>query len=262
MMPLVTTGYGTPFTDPYVFVVGGRADRSNVKLGNGNERGVVSAPDKESHIGYSNIDFGSYGSDELILPLFPLSHDPFDFEIWEGLPGDEGAGHLATIHYALPPIWNTYQDVPCKLPRRLRGVTTLCFIFRGKVHVKGFIFTHYKKAFMRLSAAENDGINGDTFTIKDRAVEGIGNNVSIIFNDMDFGEEGASTITLSTRSALKGNSVQLMVGERRQMLEIPGTADYKPTTHTLAERIYGEQTVSLIFLPGCDIDIEWMEFAL
>ncbi|MDR2546315.1 MAG: DUF4982 domain-containing protein [Lachnospiraceae bacterium] len=257
---LQTTGYGVPFLNPYNFVTGGLADRSNVKLGNGNERGIVSARDGDSYIGYSNLDFGSFGSDELIVPIFPLSHDPFDFEIWEGMPDEAGAERLAIVHYDLKPIWNTYQELKCQLSRRIRGVKTLCFVMRGKVHVKGFVFTRYEKAFMRLNAADNDGISGDSYTVKDTAVVNIGNNVSIVFTAMDFGEGGAGSITLSTRSALKGNSVQLMLDDRREMLEISGTADYTATTHPLSERVCGEKTVSLVFLPGSDIDVEWIEF--
>ncbi|MCL2084268.1 MAG: DUF4982 domain-containing protein [Oscillospiraceae bacterium] len=256
------TGMGKPFIDPYTFVAGGLANRSNIKLTNGNERGVVSAQDGESHIGFADLDFGSYGSDELTVPLFPLSGDPFEFEIWEGMPAD-GGRRLLTVFYDQGSVWNTYLDVNCKLPERLRGLTALCFVFRRKVHIKGFVFKRFDKAFMRLDAA-GDGISGDAFTINGGAVEGIGNNVSIVFEDMDFGEKGAGSISLSARSALKANSVQLMLGgggtERREMLEVAGTRQYSESSYALSERVYGAQTVTLVFLPGTSIDLEWIEF--
>ncbi|MCL2718838.1 MAG: DUF4982 domain-containing protein [Lachnospiraceae bacterium] len=259
-LSLPITGFGKPFIDPYNFVAGGLAALSNVKLGNGNERGIVSGRDGESHIGFANLDFGSFGSDEVTIPLFPLGSAPFEFEIWEGMPGEAEAEHLTTAYYDLGSVWNTYQDITCKLPRFIRGVKTFCLVFREKVHVKGFKFTHYNKAFSRLNAADNDGISGDTFTISGKAVTGIGNNVSIIFKDMDFGETGAGSITLSTRSPLTSNSIQILVDGRREMLEIAGEPEFAEATYPLKERIYGNQTISLVFLPGCNIDLEWIWF--
>ena len=260
-MPLTFSGYGEPFIDPYHFVAGGLASLSNVKLGNGNERGIVSARDGDSHIGFASLDFGSFGSDEITVPLFPLSPEPFEFEIWEGMPGEAAAELLTTVYYDLGSIWNTYQDITCKLPRFIKGVKTLCFVFRQKVHVKGFQFTRYDKAFCRLHAAENDGISGDTFTISGKAVTGIGNNVSIVFNDMDFGETGAVSVTLSTRSEVKSNSVQILVDGRREMLEVAGASLFTESTYELKELIRGKQTVSFVFLPGCNIDLEWVKFS-
>jgi beta-galactosidase len=259
-MSMEFTGIGKPFLDPYTFVAGGLANRSNVKLTNGNERGVVSARDGESHVGFADIDFGGYGSDELTVPIFPLSPEPFEFDVWEGMPGTQGAEPLMTVLYNKGSVWNTYQDVTCRLPRRLRGVATLCLVFRQKVHVKGFVFTRYEKAFAKLNAAENDGVSGDTFTVNGGAVEGIGNNVSIVFTDMDFGEAGTGSVALSARSELKANSVQLLLNDRREMLEVAGTPDYSESVYTLKERVYGKQTVSLVFLPGSSIDLEWIRF--
>jgi beta-galactosidase len=261
---LTIEGVGKPFIDPYTFVAGGVVNRTNAKMGIGLERGVVSAHDIESHIGFADLDFGSYGSDEFILPIFPLSLEPFEFEVWEGMPGENGAEHLLTIPYDKGSIWNTYQDVCCKLPRRLRGVTTLCLAFRQKVHVKGFIFTKYEKAFTRLNAAENDGISGDNFTVADGAVEGIGNNVSIVFNDMDFGANGARGIKISSRSPLNANSIQLLLNngnvERREILEVSGSDIYTISSHSFTQPVCGKQTVSIVFLPGTNIDLDWINF--
>lgn len=259
------SGLGKSFTDPYSFVSGGLYTISNTELTNGNERGVATARDGDSHVGFENLDFGDYGSDELTLPLFPLSHDPFEFELWEGMPQSNGT-RLGTYVYDKGSIWNTYQEITCRLPRRLRGVTTLCLVFHSKVHIKGFIFTKYVKAFRRLSAAESDMIYGDNYTVKGEAVEGIGNNVSLIYENMDFGDTGAGSVRISWRSKLHRNSIQLVftrvAGEEdiRQMIEITGTVDYQNSEFPLQDRIRGRKRVSLIFLPGCDLDLEWIQF--
>ena len=261
-LSLTIEGIGKPFIDPYIFVAGGLSNRSNMRLTNGNERGIVSARDGESHIGFADLDFGNYGSEELTVPIFPLSNDAFDFEVWEGMPDDDGE-RMCVIHYDRGSIWNTYQDVNIKLPKRLEGITTLCLVFRCKVHVKGFIFERSEKAFACLNANESSSVNGDNFTLNNGAIEGIGNNVSIVFTDMDFGETGTACLTLSTRSILNKNSVLVLFsseGERREMLEVAGASEYTVSEHHFTEKICGKQTVTLIFLPGSNLDLEWIKF--
>lgn len=260
---LTITGKGKPFLDPYAFVAGGLYNSSNVELTNGNERGIATLRDGESHVGFKDLNFGDYGSDELILPLFPLEKDPFDFEIWEGMPL-EGGARICTVTYDKGSIWNTYQEITCKLPRRLNGVTTLCLVFRQKVHIKGFCFKKYDKAFQKLSASDCNSIYGDSFTVKGDAVENIGNNVSLVFEDMDFGGSGADRVALCWRSSLEKNAIELVFsdGEEKiqQIVEVTRSNEYNSAIFTLGERILGLKTVSLIFLPGCKLDLAWIQF--
>ncbi len=257
------TGYGKPFLDPYSFVSGGLCSASNVELTNGNERGIATLRDGESHMGFRDLDFLGYGSDEITLSLFPLDKEPFLFELWEGMPL-EGGEKICELRYDLGSIWNTYQDVAYKLPRRLKGVTTLCLLFRQKVHIKGFCFKRYPKSLQRLPAAENDGIYGDSFQLMDGCVESIGNNVTIVYNDMDFGETGVSRVALNWRSELIRNAIQFLFAggeeEIRTMVEVPGADDYTHDVFPLGDRIKGTCTVSLVFLPGCNLDLAWVQF--
>ncbi len=263
MVTLHIQGLGKPFINPYEFVSGGLYNTSNVELTNGNERGVATLRDGESHVGFKDLDFGDYGSDEITLPLFPLSKDPFTFEIWEGMPL-EGGELLSTIHYDKGSIWNTYQEVICKLPRRLIGVTTLCLVFRQKVHIQGFTFSRYQKAFQKLKATEVTTVYGDCFTIREDTIEQIGNNVSLVYENMDFGELGARQIEICWRSHIAQNSIQLLFtdGQReiRQMIEVANYEEYTSAVFNLNESITGKNTVSLIFLPGCNIDMGWVRF--
>lgn len=262
-LKLTITGYGKPFLDPYTFVSGGLYHASNVELTNGNERGVATLRDGESHVGYRDLDFGDYGSDELTLPLFPLEKEPFTFEIWQGMPL-EGGSQLCTVPYNLGSIWNTYQELTVKLPRRLRGVTTLCLVFRQKVHIKGFHFRKYEKAFEKLAAACCDKVYGDSYRINGEVVEQIGNNVSLIFDKMDFGDRGTGKVTLCWRSDLIKNAIQLVFSDgheqTRQMVEVHRADDYATAVFPLKERVTGMKTVSLVFLPGCSLDLAWLRF--
>jgi beta-galactosidase len=262
-LALSITGMGKPFLDPYGFISGGLYNYSNVELTNGNERGVATRQVGESHVGFRDLDFGDYGSDELTLPLFPLGNDPFTFEIWEGMPL-EGGVMICTVRYDKGSIWNTYQDVNIKLPRRLRGVTSLCFVFRQKVHIKGFRFAKPEKAFRKINAAECANISGDSFTIREETVENIGNNVSIAFGNMDFGTKGAGRIEICWRSDIERNSIQVAFDDGneivRQMVAVDRADDYTSCVFDLGCRVFGEKAVSLIFLPGCRLDLAWIRF--
>jgi len=262
-MSMEVKDIGRSFIDPYTFVVGALCNISNRKLTNGNERGIATARDEESHVGFSDLDFGSFGSDELTVPIFTLSSEPFEFEIWEGMP-DEGGEKLTTFLYDKGMIWNTYQDVCVKLPKRIRGVNTLCFVFRNKVHIKGFEFKRLSKALMRLNVSDNDGIYGDSYIVRDGAVEGIGNNVSILFEDMDFTESGADKIMMCWRSEREKNSMQIRFtgdsGEYKTMIDIPESMNYTENTFELRKKIFGKMRVEFVFLPGCELDLRWIEF--
>lgn len=260
---LTITGVGVAHLDPYTFVSGGLCNRSNVDLTNGNERGIATHRGRESHVGFADLDFGDYGSDEITLALFPLEREPFVFEIWEGMPR-EGASALTAVAWDKGSVWNTYQEITCTLPRRLRGVTTVCLVFRRKVHVKGFRFTRHVKAYRRLNAAECDAIYGDAFTFAGDTVEGIGNNVVLVFRSMDFGSAGATRLALCWRSNRTANSVQILFadGEKdlRASVDIPRSDTYTTAILALGACVRGLRTVSLTFPPGSSLDLAWVQF--
>jgi beta-galactosidase len=272
-LPITINGYGKPLIDPYSFVSGGLYNRSNAELGNGNERGVVTLRSGESHVGFADVDFGKTGADEITIWLFPLLKEPFSFGIWEGMPL-EGGELVCSPLYDKGSIWNTYQDVTYKLPRRLSGVTALCFTFNQKVHIKGFVFKRTERAYEKLYAAQNDGIYGDSYIIGEYAVENIGNNVTIVYADLDFGAEGTAEAEISWKADRK-NSFRVLFtdafGEQASsMIELDSAtktqrntekgALYYVSRRKLERRVIGRQTVQLIFLPGCEIDLEYIMF--
>jgi len=263
-MQMTITGFGKPLLNPYSFITGGLYTHSNHELTNGNERGVATLRKGESHVGFADIDFGSFGSDEIILSLFAMSQTPFSFEIWSGgMPGN-GGELLCSPLYDKGSIWNTYKEVTYKLPRRLNNIETICFVFNEKVHIGGFKFTKQNKAFEKLYTADNDFIYGDSYIIKPPAIERIGNNVTIGFVDMDFGDTGTESIEICLRCERK-NSFQIIAMDSDDnaistMIEVEPAKDYTAKYFDLNETIKGKNAVSLVFLPGCNIDIEWIRF--
>ncbi|MFH1879418.1 MAG: glycoside hydrolase family 2 TIM barrel-domain containing protein, partial [Bacillota bacterium] len=198
-------GLGRVRLNPYEFVSGGLYNVSNLPMDVGNERGVSTLWTGESHVGFRDLDFGGFGADTFELPLFNMGNDPVSFEVWEGMPL-EGGAKLADFAYDLGTIWSVYQSATYTLPKRLKGVTTLCFVFRDKVHIKGFAFRKLVKAYQTLNAEDCDALYGDNYHISGGAIENIGNNVTIEYRNMDFGPGGAARLSVCWRSELAKNA--------------------------------------------------------
>ncbi|WP_438444078.1 glycoside hydrolase family 2 TIM barrel-domain containing protein [Gorillibacterium sp. sgz5001074] len=256
-------GLGTAYLNPYGFISGGLYDYSRGEVSNGNERGVATSRDGETQVGFHGIDFGPYGSDTITLPIFALSGEAYALQIWEGMPEEAGSTLLADVIYQKPSIWNVYQEETYRLSKRLTGITSICFVLRQKVHIKGFSFQPANRAYERNEAGDCDRIYGDTYSIAGKRVEGIGNNVSLVFEQMDFGAAGASRLTVCGRTPLDKNTIHVRFagpeGESNQLVEFAGTGEYAERTFEL-ERVTGIQTVTFIFLPGSSFDFGWFRF--
>lgn len=257
-LDFTVTGLGEAFLDPYGFVSGGLYTASNIPLTNGNDRGVATDRELISHVGFEKVDFGEVGADTITLPLFSLSPEDFDFEIWEGMPGEANAEKLGQFRYTLGSKWNTYLEETYTLPRRLKGITTISFVFSHKVHIKGFSFQKIEKAYEQISAKGYDYLSGDTFTVGADAIEEIGNNVSLKFEHLNF-VKGASKIQICGHTPLGKNSIRIQIGDSNQLVEFAHSEGYHVQEFEL-EQVFGEQDVTFIFLPGCQFNFKWFKF--
>lgn len=263
-LEFTATGLGKAYKDPYDFITGGLYDDSKGEVTNGNERGFATARDGETQVGFRDIDFGPYGSDIITIPIFTLSDAPYAIQIWEGMPDEEGSELLADVIYQKPSIWNVYQEETYRLSRRVKGITSICFVLQDKVHIKGFSFQRPNRTFAKNYAIESDHIYGDTYEMKESSVEGIGNNVSLAFKNFDFTEQGANKIVLHGRSPIDKNTIHLQfidqTGETtRQVVEFTKTDGYEEKVFPL-NQITGKQDVTFIFLPGSNFDFGWFRF--
>jgi beta-galactosidase len=258
-------GLGTAYKDPYGFISGGLYDYSKGEVGNGNDKGIATIRDGETQVGFLDIDFGDYGSDNITIPIFTLSSEEYPMQIWEGMPDELGSTLLADVIYKKESIWNVYQEETYHLSKRLKGITSICFVLHDKVHLKGFYFERKSKAYERNIAIECDHIYGDTFEIKEKSVEGIGNNVSLEFENMDFGVEGATKLVICGRSPIDKNTINIQFsnedGQSKEIVEFIKTKDgYEEKSFELEKKIRGKQKITFIFLPGCNFDFEWFRF--
>lgn len=253
-------GLGHAFLDPYELISAGLYTDSLGEIGNGNDKGIATARDGVSGVVYSGIDFGGFGSDEITLPVFALSDEEYPIEIWLGKPFESESRLIETVIYRKPSKWNTYQEETWKLPERIRGVATLGFVMRAKVHLKGFRFTPLEKAFERLWAADADSVYGDSFRKDGRAIRDIGNNVTLVYENMDFGETGTESVTICGCTPLERNSIHIHFTDQdgetvNRILEFSGN-DGKETEQTFSmEKLTGCGRVEIIFLPGSCFDL-------
>ena len=263
-LDLTAQGLGQAYKDPYGFISGGLYDDSKGDLGNGNERGIATSRDGESQVCFRNIDFGPFGSDEITIPIFALSDEAYTLQIWEGMPDEPDSECLADVIYQKQSIWNTYQPETYILSRKLTGVTSLCFVLKNKVHIKGFSFKKINRAFEQTLAVDSDHIYGDTFKRTEAHVEGIGNNVSLEFKNFDFTDEGATKLAIRGRSPIDINTIHVRfvnkAGEsHRHIVEFTHTDGYEEKIFDL-DKVTDVQDVTFIFLPGCQFDFDWFQF--
>ena len=161
--------------------------------------------------------------------------------------------------------YNHYQDNTFKLSKRLKGTCTVSIVVEPdiKMSIQGFRFTKIEKAFAKLEATENTRITGDMFTIEEDAITGIGNNVTLEYENMDFGEEGLHSITICGHSPIEMNTIHVRFygedGDLNQIVEFPYSDDYEERTYPL-ENVKGKCKVNFIFLPGSKFDLKWFKF--
>ncbi|MDI9501219.1 MAG: glycoside hydrolase family 2 TIM barrel-domain containing protein [Bacillota bacterium] len=257
------SGFGDTVMDPYEFIPAGLYNASTTTFKSGLLGGVQIADEEIAYVGFRGIDFGEYGSDEITIPIYFLGDDRIPIEIWEGVPGEEDAEPLLRTTYQKKCIYLTYQAETYKLPRRLKGITTLSIGGKDMVNIQGFRFTRYEKAYQKLYAIENNRIYGDSYTLTEDAVEKIGNNVALEFENMDFGEEGFSKLVICGRSRNDVNTINIhfVSGDEDivQIVEVPYSDDCIEHEFNL-DSVKGVRKVSFTFLPGSNFDFRWFRF--
>lgn len=258
------TGMGAATHDPYHGVSAIQYSESNFELSLSFQGGVYITTNERTYVAFENVDFGDYGSDEITLPIFSFN-DEVPVEVWDGIPEKGGRMVLKDV-YKAKSWYNHYQDNTYKLNERIKGVHTISIVVEPevKMSLKGFSFTYYEKAFGQLFASECTRITGDSFDIGKQEITGIGNNVTIEFENMDFGEDGCMSVVLCGRSHIETNTIHLHFidenGEEEvQILEVPYSEDYEEHIFPL-EKVTGKKKVNFIFLPGSKFDMKYFQF--
>ena len=121
------------------------------------------------------------------------------------------------------------------------------------------------RTYTEIIAPDADSIYGDSFLRLNDIVQGIGNNVTVGFGVLDFGDEGATCIDITGRAIKGANTIHLRFydeesgNEEREILEFPKSPDYATKTFSIGKRS-GRWDVSFIFLPGSYFDFRSFVF--
>ena len=256
------TGLGNALTNPYSFVSASLYSFSNYPL-NVVEHGAISGITQRTVIGFDNVDFGSFGSDEIILHCGHCGgSEPISIEMWLGNP-DDGGKLIDTLYFENNGKWDNFAPQTFKLPEHIKGINSISFVAETHIIVGGFEFTKKNKAYEMLTPSDNDGLYGDEYRIEGTSVVNIGNNVVINFLDMEF-DKGTKKIVICGKTPNDINTIQLRYNDdndvqQTQLLEFPNSDDYVEICFDI-EEITGVRNISFVFLPGSNFDFKWFRF--
>lgn len=257
-------GLGDALTDGYKFVSASYSVFSNVNL-SFIDKGAVSNIHERTVIGFDNINLGEFGSKKLTLYIGCCNGKGIAVEIWNGNPENGKARLIDTVKFPDNGGWDRYMPAEFELTERVRGITSLAFVISQNCIFGGFEFTAEDKARARLYASEYDEIYGDDYSVSGKIIEKIGNNVVIGFNNLDFGAEGVSRVTISGRTRNPSNSVQIRYtpkGEAQltQAVSFSHSDDFSQQSFDI-DKISGQvDNLAFVFMPGSDFDFEWFCF--
>lgn len=270
------SGVGTKSLNPYKLIEACRQsawDNSKPKPTLAYESGVSTNASGPTWISFDKVDFGADGADTIHLPIFSFETE-LPVEVWDGTPGNgttaEGSvpsqtGELlGKFIYRHESIYNVYSENVFTLNKRLFGSHTVSIVLPHPLYLHGFYFDKTPKALSKLRALDADLISGDSFERTKENVEKIGNNVSLDFENMDFGETKATKLTICGKSNTENNTINVkFFGENgkvsAQTLEFSHTDDYEQKTFAL-EPVTGKNKISFVFLPGSNLDFKWFKF--
>lgn len=259
------TGLGEATLNPYKMVNGinNAGCTSEAKLSF--QGGVYITATERTRFLFENIDFGEYGADEIHIPIFSFE-DKLPIEIWLG-DSENGGTCLVKDSYEAKSWYNHYQENVYTLPERIKGIQTISIVVYPtiKMSLQGFYFTETEKAYGKLEALENNRITGDMFTYEKDAITGIGNNVTLEYENMHFGEKGCHEITICGHSPIELNTIHVRFycedgTEVNQIIEFPYSDDYQELTFPI-DGFKGSGKVNFIFMPGSKFDFRWFRFA-
>ena len=270
-LPFTISGIGSTRLNPYTLIEACRFtdyDKSDnkAKPEMSLESGISNRKCGPTWVSFDKVDFGKDGADTIHLPIFSFATE-FPVQIWDGNGTGPDSRLLGTYTYRHESIYNTYSENIFTLPRRLFGLHTITLSFETDLYLHGFYFDQSPKAYAKLCVLDANLITGDSFTKTSDAVEGIGNNVNIDFEDMDFGSDQTkdqTSLTICGRSNSENNTINLKFfapdgSNKTCVIDFAHTDNYEEKTFRLPQ-ISGLQKVSFVFLPGCNFDFKWFKF--
>ena len=272
-LEMSVSGVGNPKFNPYVMVEACRYtnfDPSKPAPSLAFTGGISTRGNGASWVSFDKVDFGPEGSDTISIPAFCWSAS-WPLKVYDGEP--ESGELVLEADFKAEYQYNTYTEKTFTLKKRLFGVHTISIWVGIELVWHGFRFERNLKAYGKIRALDADSIVGDTFRKTSENVEGIGNNVNLDFDCMNFsgteecavcGKGFASKLTICGKSNKPNNSISLKWfcsdgTSSTQVIEFPYTEGFEEKTFEI-EPLKGNGKISFVFLPGSDFDFKWFRF--
>lgn len=262
-MDLSVVGFGVDYKDAYQLFSASKTDYQTANVTNGNEKGLATARGEVSLLGYHFVDFGENSVDRIELPIFALDDKPYPIEIYDGHPENEGTQLIMAGVYQKPSRWNVYQNEIFELKQALSKVQQIYIKTYDKMHIKGLLFhkaIHVNKA---INITEASFVYGDSFNQLADRIEGIGNNVSIVFEKLQLGEQPIQALQIKGSTPNRVNTILLKfqtdAGLLEHSVEFQQSDDYVLQEFDMPHW-QGDGELTFVFLPGSHFNFESIEF--
>ena len=255
------SGLGKAQKDPYIFTAACLLDFSNVPVTN-IDRGSLGGFNGRTVAGYKSLDFGGGTRSVTISVGNGGGGEDIPVEMYLG-DADNGGEYIGTFAIKHNGGWDRAYPQTFELPRLIKGIHDISFVISNHCIFGGFEFERFDRAYAENSAADNDNLYGDDYTVSGSRVENIGNNVVIEFSCLDFAD-GTNAVTVVGSTPLDNCTIQLRVTDKNgtqttQLLEFPYSEDYMSVRFELDE-ISGENDIAFVFLPGAKFNFDSFTF--
>lgn len=245
-------GFGPASFDPYSGILCASI-ASNADTLTSNMEGGVLTDQGVTKVIFERVDFGKIGSDEITIGIYTYNEEKIPVELYcDGRL-------LETLDFQAKNEWNVYKYNTFRLPEKLKGDHRLEFVFREQLRFKGFCFSRPRRLGEEILATENDLIYGDAYRVGGEMIEHIGNNVTLLFKEIDL-KEGACAVEITGRTHSPHDTLHLRFpGREACAVEFAHTEE--PVTRRFPiDKVKGITDLQLVFLPGSDFDLQSLRF--
>lgn len=255
-------GMGSLYLNPFEKNCTGICLNRSDGLSEGEGHGVRFLGRKNTRIFFDPMDFGKYGTEFFVTELFKYMEEPVSFRIYEIMEEEQKEILLLDAIFEDKANWLEFKEKKYLLKKRLQGIKKICIESTDNFQMKTFCFLPILHGLEKIYAGESDEIFGDRYYIKDNVVEGIGNNTTLAFDNVNFGDITIRSLTICGRGRQK-NTIHVKIDTDEssvlELIEFPESEEYIEKEF-LITKIQGNAKVSFVFLPGSDFDFAWFRF--
>ena len=223
------------------------------------EDGAISNFDGRTVMTYKDVDFGKTGSEIVSINIGACFDVPV--EVWEGIPGEGTL--LCSVKFGNNGHWCGFAGQDFPMSQRLTGVHDISVVISDRIIFGGIGFIPVQRAYDTNWVGEADSVYGDDYSITGRSVTGIGNNVIINYEGLDFGVAGTDELVISGVTRNPMNQIQLRYtpeGGSQKTVLLEFTQDGGREQRFTIPEITGVNDISFVFMPGSSFDFDWFRF--